>query len=132
MKFIFAEPERPALVKFLTSPSVTSEISRLEVKRAVSRFSPSSLELASEELAKIRLIEISKSVLLFAENFTDKFWGFVFFCRCLVITGITVSSQFYNNYKLPLPSLPLLALSRTNHSNTMSSNRKKVLLKISM
>ena len=71
MKFIFAEPERPVLVKFLTSPSVTSEISRLEVKRAVSRISPSSLELASEELAKIRLIEISKSVLLFAENFTS-------------------------------------------------------------
>ena len=71
LKFIFAESERSALLKIITSSPVSSEIARVEVKRAVSRIDPSKVGLASEELAKIRFVDVSKSVLLFAENFSS-------------------------------------------------------------
>ena len=69
LKFVFDEPERPALLKALTEPPVTSEIARLEVKRTVSRINPKDLDLASEELAKVRIVDLSKSVLSTAESF---------------------------------------------------------------
>ena len=69
LKFVFVEQERPALLKTLTDAPVTSEIARLEVKRTVSRINPEDLDLASEELAKVRIVDLSKSVLSTAESF---------------------------------------------------------------
>jgi len=70
LKFIFAEPERPALVKALTSPAISSELARLEVKRAVYRMQPKNIALANEELARISFVMVSNQVLKIAEAFT--------------------------------------------------------------
>ena len=69
LKLILEEKERPALLKILTTSSVSSRISRIEVKRTVARVSPSSLIIAEEELAKIDSIPISVPILNIAENF---------------------------------------------------------------
>lgn len=70
LKFIFAETERPALVKALTSPAISSELARLEVKRAVYRMQPKNIDKANEELARINFVSISSQVLGTAESFT--------------------------------------------------------------
>jgi predicted nucleic acid-binding protein len=70
LKFIFAEPERPALVKALISPAISSELARLEVKRAVYRMQPKNIALANEELARISFVMVSNQVLKIAEAFT--------------------------------------------------------------
>jgi len=70
LKFVFAEPERPALVKALISPAISSELARLEVKRAVYRMQPKNIALANEELARISFVMVSNQVLKIAEAFT--------------------------------------------------------------
>ena len=70
LKYIFAEPERPALVKALTSQAISSELARLEVKRAVYRIQPKNIALANEELARISFVMVSDQVLRIAEAFT--------------------------------------------------------------
>lgn len=70
LKYIFAEPERPALVKTLTSQAISSELARLEVKRAVYRMQPKNIALANEELARISFVMVSDQVLRIAEAFT--------------------------------------------------------------
>ena len=67
---MFAEPERPAMVKALTSQAISSELARLEVKRAVFRINPKDIELANEELSRINFVSISNQVLTVAESFT--------------------------------------------------------------
>jgi predicted nucleic acid-binding protein len=69
LKFVFNEPERPALLGALTEAPVTSQIARVEVKRTVSRINPDDLDLASDELAKVRFVYLSKSILSIAEAF---------------------------------------------------------------
>ena len=71
LKYIFAEPERPALVKALTSQAISSELARLEVKRAVYRINPKDIILANEELSRINFVSISNQVLGIAESFTN-------------------------------------------------------------
>jgi predicted nucleic acid-binding protein len=70
LKYIFAEPERPALVKALTSQAISSDLARLEVKRAVYRMQPKNIALANEELARISFVMVSDQVLRIAEAFT--------------------------------------------------------------
>ena len=70
LKYIFAEPERPALVKALTSQAISSELARLEVKRVVYRMQPKNITLANEELARISFVMVSDQVLRIAEAFT--------------------------------------------------------------
>ncbi len=70
MKFVFAEPERAALVKALTQPAISSELARLEVKRAVHRINPKDIALANQELTRINFVTISDQVLSTAEAFT--------------------------------------------------------------
>ena len=70
LKYVFAEPERPAMVKALTSQAISSELARLEVKRAVFRINPRDIELANEELSRINFVSISNQVLTVAESFT--------------------------------------------------------------
>ena len=70
LKYVFAEPERPAMVKALTSQAISSELARLEVKRAVFRINPKDIELANEELSRINFVSISNQVLNVAESFT--------------------------------------------------------------
>jgi hypothetical protein len=71
LKYIFAEPERPALVKALTSQAISSELTRLEVKRTVYRINPKDIILANEELSRINFVSISNQVLGIAESFTN-------------------------------------------------------------
>jgi hypothetical protein len=71
LKYIFAEPERPALVKALTSQAISSELAQLEVKRAVYRINPKDIILANEELSRINFVSISNQVLGVAESFTS-------------------------------------------------------------
>ena len=71
LKYVFAEAERPALVKALTSQAISSELSRLEVKRAVYRINPKDIILANEELSRINFVSISNQVLGVAESFTS-------------------------------------------------------------
>lgn len=74
LKFVFAEPERPALVKEISNGVISSELSRLEVRRVVFRMQPSAIELADEELSKINFADLSATVLkmagAFGENIT--------------------------------------------------------------
>lgn len=70
LKYIFAEPERPALVKALTSQAISSELARLEVKHVVYRMQPKNITLANEELARISFVMVSDQVLRIAEAFT--------------------------------------------------------------
>ena len=70
LKYVFAEPERPAMVKALTSQAISSELARLEVKRAVFRINPKDIDLANEELSRINFVSISNQVLTVAESFT--------------------------------------------------------------
>jgi len=70
LKYVFAEPERPAMIKALTSQAISSELARLEVKRAVFRINPKDIELANEELSRINFVSISNQVLTVAESFT--------------------------------------------------------------
>ncbi len=70
LKYIFAESERPALVKALTSQAISSDLARLEVKRAVYRMQPKNIALANEELARISFVMVSDQVLRIAQAFT--------------------------------------------------------------
>ena len=58
LKFVFAEPERPELVKEISGGVISSELSRLEVRRAVFKMQPSAIELADEELSKINFADL--------------------------------------------------------------------------
>ena len=71
LKFIFAEPERPVLVKEISGGVISSELSRLEVRRAVFKMQPSAIELADEELAKINFADLSGTVLRMAGSFGE-------------------------------------------------------------
>ena len=70
LKYVFAEPERPAMIKALTSQAISSELARLEVKRAVFRINPKDIDLTNEELSRINFVSISNQVLTVAESFT--------------------------------------------------------------
>ena len=70
MKYVFAEPERPTMVKALTSQAISSELARLEVKRAVYRINPKDIALANDELSRVNFVSISNQVLTVAESFT--------------------------------------------------------------
>jgi predicted nucleic acid-binding protein len=70
LKYVFAEPERPAMVKALTSQAISSELARLEVKRAVYRINPKDIALTNEELSRVNFVSISNQVLTVAESFT--------------------------------------------------------------
>ena len=67
---MFAEPERPAMVKALTSQAISSELARLEVKRAVFRINAEKLVVANEVLEQIQFTELDSQTLQLAEAFT--------------------------------------------------------------
>jgi predicted nucleic acid-binding protein len=58
------------MVKALTSQAISSELARLEVKRAVYRINPKDIALANEELSRVNFVSISNQVLTVAESFT--------------------------------------------------------------
>lgn len=58
-------------MKALTSQAISSELTRLEVKRTVYRINPKDITLASEELSRINFVSISNLVLGVAESFTS-------------------------------------------------------------
>ena len=55
----------------MTSQAISSELARLEVKRAVYRINPKDIILANEELSRINFVSISNQVLGVAESFTS-------------------------------------------------------------
>ena len=71
LKFIFAEPERPTLLKELSGVVISSELARLEVRRTVFKMQPGAIALADEELAKINFVDLSATVLKMAGSFTE-------------------------------------------------------------
>ena len=72
LKLILDEVERPFLLKTLKTKSITSRISRVEVKRTVTRLAPEHLKLTNLELEKFDYLPLSSSVLSIAEGFTSK------------------------------------------------------------
>ena len=70
LKLVFDEKERGALLRIIKSPSTSSRISKLEVRRTVNRLAPSRLDEAGLELEKINLYPVSTLVLAVAENFS--------------------------------------------------------------
>ena len=72
LKLILDEIERPFLLKTLKTKSITSRISRVEVKRTVTRLAPEHLKLTNSELEKFDYLPLSPSVLSIAEGFTAK------------------------------------------------------------
>lgn len=69
LKTIFDEKERTDLLKVLTSQSISSRISRVEVRRTVARLAPTKAAVVNRELEKINFVPISNAILLAAENF---------------------------------------------------------------
>lgn len=69
LKAIFDEKERTELLKVLTSQSISSRISRVEVRRTAARLAPTKADVVNRELEKINFVPISNAILLTAENF---------------------------------------------------------------
>jgi predicted nucleic acid-binding protein len=69
IKLIKAEAESEALVKDLTTPLITSRITRVEIIRTITIHNPEFLEAAYEVLADIPMLPVDDSVFATAENF---------------------------------------------------------------
>ncbi len=69
IKLIFREEESLALKGFISGPLISSRISKLEVRRAVSRVVPRQSNFTDEVLEDFNLVPISEEVLQIAENF---------------------------------------------------------------
>lgn len=68
LKFIFLEPESPAIRKELRGDFYSSELVRVEVVRTVLRIEPALLERALIVLSKIRIIKIKSGIMVQAER----------------------------------------------------------------
>ena len=70
LKLIFTEKETAELDKVMSNEMVTSTLTRVEVKRAVSRINPQMLAVANDVLEQIQYIELDSHTLHLAEAFT--------------------------------------------------------------
>ena len=68
-KLIFRENESLELREFLSSSLITSRISKLEVRRAITRVAPRHLNFTSEVLEDFNLVPLHEEVLQIAEKF---------------------------------------------------------------
>lgn len=71
LKTIFDEKERPELLRYLTSQSTSSRLSKVEVRRTAARLAPTKIAEVNRELEKINFLPISDAILLVAENFSS-------------------------------------------------------------
>lgn len=72
LKTIFDEKERPELLRVLASQSISSRVSRVEVRRTVARLAPTKVSEVTHELERINFMPISDAILLAAENFSSE------------------------------------------------------------
>lgn len=70
LKLIFTEKETAELDKVMSNEMVTSTLTRVEVKRAVSRINPQMLTVANDVLEQIQYTELDSHTLHLAEAFT--------------------------------------------------------------
>jgi uncharacterized protein len=72
LKLIFREAESEAIVSISRARYITSEISRVEVVRAVLRYEPNALKNAEQVLRNINYIKIDSQTLVQAERLPDR------------------------------------------------------------
>jgi len=72
LKTIFDEQERPELLRLLNSQSTSSRLSKIEVRRTVTRLALTKTAEVNLELEKINFLPISDPILMAAENFSSE------------------------------------------------------------
>lgn len=72
LKTIFDEQERPELLRLLNSQSTSSRLSKIEVRRTVTRLGLTKTVEVNLELEKINFLPISDPILMAAENFSSE------------------------------------------------------------
>ena len=70
LKLIFIEKETAELDKVMNNAMVTSTLTRVEVKRAVSRINPEKLVVANDVLSQLKYTELDPQTMQLAEAFT--------------------------------------------------------------
>lgn len=69
IKLIKPEAETAALLKIISSPLISSQLSRVEVFRTINLTNSALLESAHDVLIDIQMFPIENSILVIAENF---------------------------------------------------------------
>jgi predicted nucleic acid-binding protein len=72
LKMIIKEKESDAIISIARARFITSEISRVEVIRAVLRYQPSALKSAEQVLKNINYVRIDSQTLVQAERLPDR------------------------------------------------------------
>jgi len=72
LKLIFKEAESEAIVSISRARFITSEISRVEVTRAVLRYEPKGLKMAEQVLKNINFVKIDSQTLVQAERLPER------------------------------------------------------------
>jgi predicted nucleic acid-binding protein len=72
LKMIIKEKESDAIISIVRARFITSEISRVEVIRAVLRHEPSALKSAAQVLKNINYVKIDSQTLVQAERLPDR------------------------------------------------------------
>lgn len=71
IKLIKPEAETAALLKIISSPLISSQLSRVEVFRTINLTNSALLESAHDVLIDIQMFPIENSILVIAENFSS-------------------------------------------------------------
>jgi predicted nucleic acid-binding protein len=72
LKMIIKEKESDAIISIARARFITSEISRVEVVRAVLRYQPSALKSAAQVLKNMNYVRIDSQTLVQAERLPDR------------------------------------------------------------
>jgi predicted nucleic acid-binding protein len=72
LKMIIKEKESDAIISIARARFITSEISRVEVIRAVLKYEPSALKSAAQVLKNINYVKIDSQTLVQAERLPDR------------------------------------------------------------
>lgn len=72
LKMIIKEKESDAIISIARARFITSEISRVEVIRAILRYEPSALKSAAQVLKNINYVKIDSQTLVQAERLPDR------------------------------------------------------------
>lgn len=72
LKFIIKEAESEAVVSISRARFITSELSRVEVKRAILRYEPNALKVAENILDNFNFVKIDSQTLVQAERLPER------------------------------------------------------------
>lgn len=72
LKLILREAESEAVISIPRARFITSEISRVEVIRAILRYEPSALKIAEQVLKNLNFVRIDSQTLIQAERLPDR------------------------------------------------------------